>query len=284
MQKKIIEIKSNIFLVELLKSEGFKSFAIQQMLKNKDVKVNSKREKVDKLLCAGDIVEYFYDDKKNLKKTSLEKTIERVYEDGNLAIVVKLAGMNSCGANNSLEEFLNLIAVHRLDTNTSGLIIFAKNEDIKARFVEIFKKNLIEKKYICEVAGDSNFDGEIYSAYLFKDAKLGKSFVSPTFKKGYQEIKTRFKTIKHGQVSSLVECELLTGKMHQIRAQLSYLGHPIVGDKKYGNAKTNAFFKEKTQKLHCYCIKFKQIDDEKLNYLSNKTFISYPSWWGGKNE
>lgn len=282
MRKKIIEIDSDILLVDLLKNEGFKFYAIQNMLKNKDVKVNFKRVRQDVPLYVGDVVEFFYDDTKNVKTNVPDKIIELVYDDDNIEIVVKPSGMNSCGEQNSLANFLNLIAVHRLDTNTSGLIIFAKSEDIKDRFVDIFKNNLVEKRYICEVAGDSNFDGKIYSAYIFKDAKLGKSFVSNTFKSGYQEIKTKFTTVKHGQVSSLVECELLTGKTHQIRAHLAYLGHPIVGDKKYGNAKTNTFFKERTQKLHCYKIRFKQIDDERLNYLSNKFFENYPIWWGGQ--
>lgn len=282
MNKKILEAKQNTTILDLLKNEGFKLFAIQKMLKNKDIKVNGKRENKDCNLFVGDKVECYFDEKS--LKTNNETKIEKVFDDENICIAVKPTGIKSCGDNDSLEKMLQLVAVHRLDTNTSGLIIFAKNEDIKARFINIFKNNLIEKKYICEVAGDSNFDGRIYSAYIFKDAKLGKSFVSSTFKSGYQEIKTRFKTIKHGQVSSLVECELITGKTHQIRAHLSFLGHSIVGDKKYKDKKTNVNFKEKTQKLHCFSIKFGQIEDEKLNYLTGKNFKNYPSWWGGKNE
>ncbi len=270
--------------MDLLKNEGFKLYAVQNMLDNKDVKVNFKRVRQDTSLQAGDVVEFYYDDTKNIKIKVPDKKIDIVYDDDNIVVVVKPTGMNSCGTSNSLDRFLNLLAVHRLDTNTSGLIILAKSEDVKARFINIFKNNLIEKKYICEVAGDSNFDGKTYSAYIFKDAKLGKSFVSSTFKSGYQEIKTKFKTVKHGQVSSLVESELITGKTHQIRAHLAYLGHPIIGDKKYGYGKTNALFKEKAQKLHCYKIKLKQIDDGKLGYLSNKVFENYPTWWGGQNE
>ncbi len=282
MNKKEIEVKSNISLVDLLKNEGFKLFAIQKMFKEKDVKVNSKRVAVDQNLNIGDKVECFYDDKKCLKQP---KEIKTIYDDKNIAIVIKPVGIESCGeTSNTIEKLTGYLAVHRLDTNTSGLIILAKNNDIKEKFVEIFRKNLVEKRYICEVARDSDFKGDIYSAYIFKDSKAGKVFVSSVKKSGYQEIKTRFKTIKHGQVSSIVECELLTGKTHQIRAHLSFLGHPILGDNKYGNGKINAFFKEKTQKLHCFYIKFKQIDDEKLSYLTNKNFTNYPNWFGGKNE
>lgn len=284
MNRKEFRVKLNTTLIDLLKNEGFKVFAIQKMLKNKDVKVNGARKSIDTELEVGDKVECFYKDESCLKEKTPQKDIEKIYEDDNITIVAKPIGINSCGGAESLEGVLGLVAVHRLDTNTSGLIIFAKNQDIKDRFVDVFRKNQIEKKYICEVVGDSNFDGKVYSAYIFKDAKLGKSFVSKDAKTGYQKIETRFKTVKNGQVSSLVECELLTGKTHQIRAHLAYLGYPIVGDKKYGNGKTNGTFKEKTQKLHCFCIKFKEIEDEKLKYLSNRVFKNYPSWWGGKNE
>lgn len=282
MNKKEIEVKSNISLVDLLKTEGFKLFAIQKMLKEKDVKVNSKRVAKDEMLSVGDKVECFYESDKSLKQVD---KIKLIYDDQNIAIAIKPIGVESCGDSlNTIEKLTGYIAVHRLDTNTSGLIILAKNEDVKEKFVDIFKNNLVEKRYICEVAGDSDFKGDIYSAFIFKDSKMGKVYVSNIKKSGYQEIKTRFKTIKHGQISSIVECELLTGKTHQIRAHLAYLGHPILGDNKYGKGKTNAFFKEKAQKLHCFYIKFRQIDDEKLNYLTNKNFTNYPNWFGGKNE
>ncbi len=284
MNRKEFRVEKNITIINLLKNEGFKVFSIQKMLKDKDVKVNGVRKNMDMELDVGDKVECFYKDESCLKEKYSQNNIKKIYEDDNIAIVVKPIGINSCGGEGDLESLLGLVAVHRLDTNTAGLIIFAKNQDIKERFVDIFRENKIEKKYICEVVGDSNFDGKVYNAYIFKDAKVGKSFVSKDAKSGYQKIATRFKTIKHGQVSSLVECELITGKTHQIRAHLAYLKHPIVGDKKYGNGKTNMIFKEKTQKLHCFCVKFKEIDDEKLSYLSNRVFKDYPTWWGGKNE
>ena len=96
-------------------------------------------------------------------------------------------------------------------------------------------------------------------------------------KKGLIEIKTGFKTLKSTPTSSLVECDLLTGKTHQIRAHLAYLGHAIIGDGKYGKNEDNKKFKKKSQQLYCYYIKLNGLKSP-LEYLNGREFKKLPSW------
>ena len=158
----------------------------------------------------------------------------------------------------------------------------AKNFEAKQELEKIFKQKQIQKKYICEVLGDTNFKGEIFSAHLFKDSKKAIVKIYDKEVKGSQQILTKFKTIKHGQRTSIVECELLTGKTHQIRAHLAYLGHAILGDEKYGNKNENKLLKENKQKLFCYYLKFLNVSGI-LSYLKNKEFKILPDWFKRDN-
>lgn len=195
-----------------------------------------------------------------------------------LLLLSNQAGLKVAGEN-SLESKLGLFAVHRLDRNTSGLMIFAKNEGSKLALEEVFANNLVRKFYVCEVVGDTNFNGKTYSAYLFKDAKLSKVYISETKKQGSVEIKTKFTTLKHGVQTSVVLAELITGKTHQIRAHLAYLGHHILGDSKYGRNEDNRKFKEFKQKLVCVCLKFGDLQNLEIQNISQKTFTKMPNWF-----
>ena len=239
------------------------------MLDKKDIKVNSKRVSKNVALVSNDVVQCFFE-----QDIVLDKQVEipTFFEDENILIACKPKGISTCGTN-SLQDRLSALAVHRLDTNTSGLVLFAKNEQIKEEFVQAFKAGQVDKKYICQVFGNTQFDNTIYSAYLYKDAKKGKVFIYDTFVKGSVKIETIFKTIKNGKNSSLVECQLLTGKTHQIRAHLSHLGHFIIGDNKYGSKIENKKFGAKTQRLECFYLAFKNLTGKHISYLSNKKFV-----------
>ena len=274
MNKDVFVVSSNISLQKFLLGKGFSFASIKKMLKGKDIKVNGARTSKDIMLCSGDSVEcYYVEGTVSPKKVD----VEIVYQDDNILVVCKPKGIETCGEN-GLEGVLGVIAVHRLDRNTAGLEIFAKNQKAKEELELVFKQKLVSKRYICEVIGDSNFDGRTYEAYLFKDAKKSQVIVSGEKKTGYTLIQTKFLTVRHGVKSSMVECQLITGKTHQIRAHLAYLGHAIVGDGKYGKNEINKAFKEKTQKLFCKELSFKEFDFESLKGISGKTFSHRPYW------
>lgn len=256
-------------LTDYLFGLGLKNSQVAKLYKNKDVKVNGVRTLQDVMLETGDCITLFL-------KEELNSRFNIVYEDDNIFVINKYAGIEVVGEN-SLEQKLNSYAVHRLDRNTKGLLVMAKNLVAKEELQNAFKQNNVVKKYLCEVVGATSFNNTLIKNYLFKDAKLSMVYIYDTPKPHTQEIKTIFTTLKSSAQTSVIECTLITGKTHQIRAQLAHLNHAILGDGKYGKTEDNKKFKESTQKLHCYYLKFLNLN--KLDYLSNKEFVLYPNWY-----
>ena len=281
MKKLVFVVRENCELKKFLQSEGIDFLCMQKLLRKKDVKVNGKRISKSVQLEVGDNVECFVEEKKK------QWQIERLFEDENIAIIDKPCGVETCGEN-SVESALSLFAVNRLDRNTSGVMVFAKNITAKSGLEKVFKNSLVEKYYLCEVVGKSNFNGEIFKAYLFKDAKKSRVLVSDIKKTNYVEILTQFETIKNGGKSSIVLCKLLTGRTHQIRAHLAHLGFPIVGDNKYGNKVVNKTFEANNQRLECVKLKFKDLNNENaltgaeketLKNVSGRSFEKSSKLW-----
>lgn len=163
---------------------------------------------------------------------------------------------------------------HRLDRNTQGIVIFAKNEEALKEVETCFSKRLINKYYKCLVYGILEKKSDILEGYLFKDAKKNIVKVSSKKGKGYVEIKTKYRVIKEDKDNntSVLEVELLTGRTHQIRAHLASIGHYIIGDNKYGDKQVNRKFKKNTQQLIAYKIKFNTESMDILKYLDGKVF------------
>jgi len=262
-------------LTNFLFNLGLKSSQVAGLYKNKDVKINGVRCSEDKEVLSGQEITLFLPEEIN-------KKYEIVYEDDNIIIVNKHEGIEVTGATGLEGLIKNSIPVHRLDRNTKGLLVMAKNKEAEQILLNAFKDKQVTKKYICEVVGDTNFKNDLKQAYLFKDAKKSFVYIYNAPKPLATKIETKFTTLKHGNATSVVECELLTGKTHQIRAHLAFLGHAIVGDGKYGKGEDNKKFKESTQKLYCYYLKFNNLPG-KLNYLSQKEFVLYPNWYKPKN-
>lgn len=272
MKKINFIVNKNDKIINILTSKGFSYNNANKILRNKDVKINEKRIKDNTDVYAGDEITIFYNE-----EMLLGKEIPFIYQDDNIAIVNKPSGIEIEGQD-GLGKILNLIPVHRLDRNTTGLIIFAKNEMAERQITDAIKNHKITKKYLAQVVGSTSFKNYLMKAYLQKNSKESFVKIFNNKVKNSLEIQTIFNTIKSSPSSSIVECELITGRTHQIRATLSYLGHPIIGDGKYGRNEDNKKFKQNRQMLHCYYIKLNGFN-KNLAYLNNMEFICNPSWY-----
>ena len=238
---------------------------IQKLIRNKDIKVDGKRVSKDVDLINGETVEIYINEKK----------LEIVYENKDIVIVLKpknLETISESGESDLLKKIseqlnLKLYAVHRLDRNTIGLVIFAKNVDAKNSLDLNIKNRKLEKFYIAKVCGEVNRNEEKLSAFLKKDDKKSIVYISDKNLNGYENIKTNYKKISSDGIFSILEVELVTGKTHQIRAHLSHIGYPILGDEKYGNSEINKKYKKKYQCLCSYKLKFNFDKSDYLGYM-----------------
>ena len=252
-----------------------------KILRKKDIKVNGKRVNKDIIVYDNDeIILYLPEQKKE------DKIIQIIYEDNNILVVNKEAGMEVTGQNSLTEKLRGqckegekINPCHRIDRNTMGLVVFAKSEKALQIMIEKFKNHEIEKHYLAFVYGIPNQKSKRIKSYLFKDNKKARVYIKDEFEKGYQPIITSYTVLeKRRDNTALLDVEIETGRTHQIRAHLAYLGYPIIGDGKYGKNEINRKFKQNTQLLWAYKLKFNfQKDSDILTYLDSKEII-LPDW------
>ena len=270
VSKKYHEKKLNKVILEELSNINYPTFC--KLLRKKDIKVNGKRINKDILVYENDKIQIYLP--KELEDVKIELDI--VYEDENILVINKPANIEVTGTN-SLTELINKQYTncefkpqpcHRIDRNTTGLVMFAKNEKTLRILLEKFKKHEIEKHYLALIYGIPNKKEERLEAYLFKDQKKSQVYISDTFKKGYQKIITKYTILeKREDNTALLDVEIETGRTHQIRAHLSHIGYPIVGDGKYGKNEINKQFSKKHQMLCSYKLKF--------NFRTESGILSY---------
>lgn len=290
------------FLKRMLKDAPI-SF-IYKMFRQKDVKVNGKKAPIDYLTKEGDEISIYLQPKllEEFHKEALLRPVKAdfdiLYEDENILVINKPKGLLVHGDEgekritlqnmvlnylkekrewdpSSLDGFVPSPA-HRLDRNTTGIVIFGKNLPTLQQLLELFRtRDQIEKKYTLLVRGNITNDGQINYALLKDPDKKQVKVVSES--KGGKPALTIYHRLKNYEFGyALVQAELMTGRTHQLRVHFAAIGHPIVGDSKYGDFQVNALFENmyglKNQFLHAAYFKFKKIDG-KLAYLSNKEFI-----------
>ena len=247
-------------------------------LRKKDIKINGKRVSENVTVFENDeilvyIPDYLLENKLNL---------DIIYEDNNILLINKPSNIEVTGQDSLTEVVHKLYSscefkpmpCHRLDRNTSGLILFAKNTQALEILLDKFKHHEIEKHYLALVYGIPQKKNERLISYLFKDSSKSFVYISDVPKKGYQKIITSYSLIESfDNNTSLLDIEIETGRTHQIRAHLAHIGLPIIGDGKYGINEVNKKFKVKAQKLVSYKLIFRFEHDSKiLEYLNRKSF------------
>lgn len=247
-------------------TEGLSFSAVMKLIRERDIKVNGVRVKEDVTVGLGDDV-VVYD------RINEYPEIKVVYEDTQILVIDK----PSCVLSETVFERLKakygkLYFIHRLDRNTSGIMIFAKTEISEKELLNGFKTRAFTKKYLAEVFGVPKKKEAVLCAFLKKnkDESIVKIYDKRT--DGAVPIKTGYKVLEIGVDTSFLEVTLFTGKTHQIRAHLAHIGHFIVGDGKYGD---NAFNKSKgksRQVLKAYSLTLNFNIDSPLYYLNGKVF------------
>ena len=274
VNKRYHEKKLNKVILERLPNINYPTFC--KLLRKKDIKINGKRINKDILVYENDKIEIYLP--KELEETKIN--LDKVYEDENILVINKPAKIEVTGSN-SLTEIINKQYTncefkpqpcHRIDRNTTGLVLFAKNKEALEILLEKFKKHEIEKHYLALVYGIPNKKEERLEAYLFKDNKKSQVYISDIFKKSYQKIITRYTVLeKRKDNTAVLDVEIETGRTHQIRAHLAHIGYPIMGDGKYGKNEINKQFGKKYQMLCSYKLKFHfQSESGILAYLNGK--------------
>lgn len=273
----------------------------QKYIRLKRIKRNGKRAERDERLQEGDVLQLYIGDEffdtpkaENAYLRVSSPKLSIVYEDEHLLLVDKRPGLAvhpHDGAeygktlidhiqaylyakgewNPRLEHAFAPALCNRIDRNTGGIVIAAKTADALRVMNQKIKDRELDKYYLAVVHGTPKPKEGRLTGYLFKDAVKNRVYVTDRPQPGAKTCETRYRTLDSRNGLSLVECELITGRTHQIRAQFAHAGHPLLGDGKYG--KLDKRFDRNYQALYSYRLTFRFTTDAgPLAYLDGKSF------------
>ena len=274
---------------------------LQKYIRLKRIKVNGKGSVRDARLQAGDVLQMYINDEffeepkqDNAYLTVAVPKLHIVYEDENIILVDKKPGQ-AVHPHDGAEYGKTLIdhiqaylyakrewrpreensfapaLCNRIDRNTGGIVIAAKTAEALRILNQKIKDRELDKRYLCIVHGTPKPKEGILTGYLFKDAAKNRVYITKESQKGSKTCITKYKTLQSKDGLSLVECELVTGRTHQIRAQMAASGHPLLGDGKYG--KLDKKYDRTYQALYSYKLLFDfKTDGGVLEYLNGRQF------------
>ena len=254
------------------------AFYFTWLLKNKEIKVNGKKVGENVVLKEGDTVRYYL-----TKKQEETPAFYAVYEDENIFVADKESGVNAEAVFAALARSGDYRFIHRIDRNTKGLLVFAKNGETETALLQAFKERAVEKTYHALCFGALPKANDLMTAYLKKDEKnaLVQVYARPT--DGAEKIVTEYKTLERVGETTKIEVTLHTGKTHQIRAHFAFIGCPLVGDMKYGDTAKNRALNATRQRLVAKRLAFSL--QGSLSYLNGKEFLSrFEVDFGGNGE
>ena len=273
----------------------------QKYIRIKRIKCNGGRVERDTRLNVGDVLQLYINDEffekpreDNAYLTVATPKLNIVYEDDHILLVDKRPGL-AVHPHDGAEYGRTLIdhiqaylyqkrqwsprgensftpaLCNRIDRNTGGIVVAAKTAEALRVMNQKIKDRELDKRYLAIVEGTPKPAKGSLKGYLFKDAKKNRVFVSDSPQPGAKTCQTNYVTLDSRNGLSLVECELITGRTHQIRAQFAHAGHPLLGDGKYG--KLDKRFDRTYQALYSYKLTFRfTTPAEGLEYLNGKTF------------
>lgn len=287
--------------------EAPKSF-LYKMLRKKNITLNGKKAQGSELLAEGDEVKLFLADETVAKFQGCQEqpldvpqadgSLDVLYEDEHIVLINKPAGLISQKAQPQDVSVVELLTAHllangsitrqelltfhpavcnRLDRNTSGLIVAGKSLAGLQTMSALIRDRSMRKFYRCIVVGRMQGTQRL-NGFLVKEERTNKVRIFEHPAAGAKPIETEYRALSSGNGLTLLEVHLITGRSHQIRAHLSSIGHPILGDPKYGDEKINARFRRShnvtCQLLHAQRLELPQTVEGPLSYLSGRVFTA----------